>query len=112
VNSARRGGFSTTTIVEKFRARRSARRVRRATAELPLALTDARELIDQLRLLSISSDAPDRSWRDQRLVEAERTLRSAAVLETSDPVEALAFTRMAANLAKHALRVAGADTKR
>src|SRR5450830_295150 len=95
--------------VESRRAARRARRAHRAAAQLPRAMSDTRNLIEQLRTFLASSDAPDGCWADQRLGEAARSFRSAVVLTSSDPVEALAFTRMAADLAAHALRVAGSD---
>lgn len=97
--------------VESRRAARRARRARRAAAQLPAAMSDTGKLIEQLRTFLASSDAPHGCWADQRLGEAERSFRSAVVLTSSDPVEALAFTRMAEDLASHALRVAGSSDR-
>lgn len=97
--------------VESRRAARGAGRAHRAAAQLPPAMSDTGKLIEQLRTFLASSEAPDKCWADQRLGEAERSFKSAVVLRSSDPVEALAFTRMAADLAAHALRVAGSSDR-
>lgn len=94
---------------EGRRAARRARRAHRAAAELPPAMSDTGKLIEQLRTFLATSDAPHGCWADQRLGEAERSFQSAVVLTSSDPEEALAFTRMAADLAAHALRVTGTE---
>lgn len=91
---------------------RRACRVRRAVLDLPQAFTDARQRIDGTRA-SLADISPSVGWwASQRLDEAERSLRSAAVVESSDPVDALAFARMARDLAVHADMVVRSHARR
>jgi len=98
--------------LESWAMARRASRVRRAVLDLPQALSDARQRIDGTRA-SLADACPQVGWwAHQRLDEAERSLRSAFVVATSDPVDALAFARMARDLAVHADRFVKSQTGR
>lgn len=97
---------------ESWVVARRASRVRRAVLDLPRALSDTRQRIDGTRA-SLADVCPQVDWwAHQRLDEAERSLRSAAVMASSDPVDALAFARMARGLAVHADRFVMSQTGR
>lgn len=95
-------------IIDSSGAADRARRTRQAALELPQKMSHAQTRIDEARsILASAAPAVARAARD-RLDEAERSLRSAAVVRTTDPVDATAFARMAADLAGHAGRFARA----
>lgn len=86
---------------EMWAMARRASRVRRAVLVLPRALSDARQRIDGTRA-SLADVCPQVGWwAHQRLDVAERWLRSAFVVASLAPADALAFARMARDLAVH-----------
>ena len=89
---------------------RRASRARKAVLDLPRALSDARQRIDGTKA-ALANVCPEVGWGvHHRLDEAERSLRSALVVASSDPVDALAFARMARDLAVHAHRFVRSQT--
>ena len=76
--------------------------------DLPGAISTAQVVIDRARNYIDTVPAPVGQVVRQRIAEAEGSLRSAAVVQSRDPVDALAFARMAAALASQACQTAQA----
>lgn len=98
-------------VMDSSGAAGRARRTRQAALELPQAMSHAQAHMDET--WSILASAPETVARAARgrLDEAERSLRSASVVRATDPVDAVAFARMAADLAGHAGRFARAGIR-
>lgn len=84
-------------------------RARQATAMLPGAISTAQARIEGTKNYLGSLPVAVGPGAHQRIAEAEGSLRSAMAVQSTDPVNALAFARMAADLASHAGQMAQAD---
>ncbi|MEW1808451.1 hypothetical protein [Pseudarthrobacter sp. NPDC080039] len=84
-------------------------RARQAAAVLPQAMSTAQARIEGTRNYLGSLPVPVGPGAHQSIAEAEGNLRSAMAAQSSDPVNALAYARMAADLATRAGQMAQAD---
>lgn len=84
-------------------------RARQASMHLPQAISTAQARIEGTKNFVASLPAAVGPGAHQRIAEAEGSLRSAVSLQRSDPANALAYARMAADLASRAGQMAQAD---
>lgn len=84
-------------------------RARKALSDLPSAISTAQARIDGARNFMATLPVAVGPGPHQRIAEADGSLRSAMSLQTSDPVNALAHARQAANLAYQAGQMAQSD---
>ncbi|GGI00938.1 hypothetical protein ACFFGR_16770 [Arthrobacter liuii] len=86
-------------------------RARQAAAVLPQAMSTAQARIEGTRNYLGSLPVPVGPGAHQGIAEAEGNLRSAVSLQSSDPVNALAYARMAAEQATRAGQMAQAEAQ-